>query len=106
MLSDLVQSSQKFDLIFLDGPKGQYIKYLPFLKQLLNEGGVIFADNVGLLGLVANQEKVNHKNRTMVRNMQSFLNEIQTDSDFNSNIYDIDDGYAVIQKIQKNDRNN
>ncbi|MBP3344622.1 MAG: O-methyltransferase [Clostridia bacterium] len=105
VLSDLTKKEEKFDLIFLDGPKGQYIKYLPFLKQLLLGGGTIFADNVGLLGLVEHSEKVNHKNRTMVRNMQAFLKQITEDEDFETQIFDIDDGYAICNKKQKNDRN-
>ena len=34
-----------YDLIFLDGPKAQYVNYLPRLKKLLRTGGVLFADD-------------------------------------------------------------
>ncbi len=91
----LQNNENKFDLIFLDGPKGQYIKYLPILKKLLKEGGIIFADNILLGGLLKNENLVNHKNRTMVRNMKSFLNQIQKDIDFETEIYEIDDGFVI-----------
>jgi len=105
VLSQLCENNEKFDFVFLDGPKGQYIKYLPYILTLLNENGYVFADNVGLLGLVADKEKVNHKNRTMVRNMQAFLQSVTTDERLFTKVYAEDDGYAIIQKITKNDRN-
>ncbi|MBQ8792607.1 MAG: O-methyltransferase, partial [Clostridia bacterium] len=104
VLERLTKERETFDFIFLDGPKGQYIKYLPLILQLLTDDGVIFADNVGLLGLVADSEKVTHKNRTMVRNMQAFLQQVKDNKELKTEIFDIDDGYAIIQKIQKNDR--
>ncbi|MBQ8909360.1 MAG: O-methyltransferase [Clostridia bacterium] len=104
VLETLVKGSERFDFVFLDGPKGQYIKYLPFILKLLTENGVIFADNVGLLGLVADSGKVNHKNRTMVRNMQQFLQQVTTDVNLETQVFDVDDGYAIIKLKQKNDR--
>ncbi|MBE7074313.1 MAG: O-methyltransferase [Clostridiales bacterium] len=100
VLNGLNEEGEMFDFVFLDGPKGQYIRYLPVILKMLNDGGIIFADNVGLLGLVADSEKVNHKNRTMVRNMQAFLTAVKTDTSLNTEIFDIDDGYAIIQKIK------
>ena len=98
-LSQLCENEEKFDFIFLDGPKGQYVKYLPYLLNLLYVEGYIFADNVGLLGLVADSNKVSHKNRTMVRNMQSFLEKATSDLTLKTKIYNIDDGYAIIKKL-------
>lgn len=94
-LKKLVVSSQKFDFIFLDGPKGQYIKYLPFLKKLLNKKGVLFADNILMNGLLEDDTRVTHKNRTMVRNMKIFLSTLQEDKDFETTLYKIDDGYSI-----------
>ena len=98
MLKLLEEEGERFEFVFLDGPKGQYIKYLPIIKKLLTGGGILFADNVGVLGLVAHSELVTHKNRTMVRNMQAFLNEVQNDGSFDTEIFDIDDGYAICRK--------
>ena len=95
VLNDLSNNKEKFDFVFLDGPKGQYIRYFPLIKSMLVAGGIIFADNVGVLGLVNHSEKVTHKNRTMVRNMQAFLRALQEDIDFNTQIFDEDDGYAI-----------
>ncbi len=94
-IAKLKVKGQKFDFIFLDGPKGQYIKYLPYLKTLLKGGGILFADNILLGGLLKDQKKVTHKNRTMFNNMKAFLSDIQKDNDFETTLYDIDDGFLI-----------
>ncbi len=88
-------STIKFDFIFLDGPKGQYIKYLPLLKNILKGGGTLFADNVMLGGLVEDEAKVTHKNRAMVQNMKTFNHQLLSDDDFESTLYRVDDGFIV-----------
>ncbi len=94
-LKILLDNGRKFDFIFLDGPKGQYIRYLPTLKKLLNKGGTLFADNVLLGGLIKDESRVNHKNRTMFNRMKEFVNTILNDNDFDSQIYEIDDGFII-----------
>ena len=42
--------SGTFDFIFLDGPKAQYVHYLPDLKRLLNKGGILFSDDGHVVG--------------------------------------------------------
>ncbi len=98
VLQQLLQSGNLFDLVFLDGPKGQYIKYLPYITKLLRHGGVLFADNTMLGGLIKNDSKVNHKNRTMTRNMKAFLNEVACSKDFETEIYEIEDGFTISKK--------
>lgn len=99
-LETFAKEGKKFDFIFLDGPKGQYVHYFPFIKNLLNVNGVLFADNVKLLGLVGHEEKVNHRNRTMTRNMTKFLKDISSDEDFERQIFDVEDGYLIAKKLR------
>lgn len=98
-LEQLKKNGEKFDFIFLDGPKGQYIKYLPYLKEMLNKNGVMFTDNIDLQGLLDSPEKVTHKNRTMVNNMKKFLFEIQNDEELRTEIFHIDDGFSITKKM-------
>ncbi len=93
-------SEKKYDFIFLDGPKGQYYKYLPYLKQMLNKQGVLFVDDILYYGLVSSEEKIVHKHRSLVNNLRKFIDLIKTDSDLETNIYDFDDGVAIIKKIR------
>lgn len=95
----LLDVDQKFDLIFLDGPKGQYINYLPTLKKLLNTGGVLLADNVYFQGKVLADGFVPHKHRTIVVNLRRFLNDISNDANFDTQILDIGDGISISKKL-------
>lgn len=97
-LEKLVNQNIKFDFVFLDGPKGQYIKYLPMIKKLLNDDGIVFSDNVLMHGLIEHQENVTHKNRSMVRNMIAFKDEIMNDREFESKLYNIEDGFIISKK--------
>ena len=90
--------NEKYDLIFLDGPKGQYIFYYEDLKKLLNKGGYILADNVYFHGLVKGPEFVKHKLRTIVVNLRKFILTIQNDNEVETQILDKGDGIAIIKK--------
>lgn len=94
-LEELCKTQEKFDLIFLDGAKGQYIKYYPFIKALLNKDAVLFTDNIYLHGYVQSNEKVPHKHRSMVVNLRKFIDQLGKDSDFETTFYEIDDGYSI-----------
>lgn len=85
----------KFDFIFLDGPKGQYINYLPVLENLLNDGGVIFADNVLYRGMVESTEFIPHKKRTIVVNLRKYLNAVTNSDKFDTIIHKVGDGVAI-----------
>ena len=43
----------KYDFIFIDASKGQYLKFFEMSYELLNENGIIFIDNLMFRGLVA-----------------------------------------------------
>lgn len=96
----LCENDEKFDFIFLDGAKGQYIKYLPYLKEALNVNGVLVADDIMFYGLVSSQEKIVHKHRSLVNNLRRFLQVLKDDSDFVTEIYDFEDGVSVSTKIK------
>lgn len=91
----LEEKGEKFDFIFLDGPKGQYFKYLPHLKNLLNSGGILMADNIYFHGLVKKEGSIIHKHRTIVVNLRKFISSILNDKDFTTTLYNLGDGISV-----------
>lgn len=91
----LKQNDKKFDFIFLDGPKGQYKNYFPYLKKFLNVGGVLVADDILFYGLVGSNEPVKHKHRSIVNNLRIFLSTLQADENFDTQIFDFEDGVSV-----------
>ena len=92
-------NKKKFDFIFLDGPKGQYVKYLPYIKECLNKGGICFCDDVLYFGMVKDDSLVTHKKITIVRNLRQFIAQVQLDNDFESELFDFEDGVLVFKKI-------
>ena len=78
-LKVLPKLNQKYDFIFIDGPKSHYIEYLPMCLNMLNDNGVIIADNVNYKGMVKGEEKVKHKQRTAVMRLREFIYKVKHD---------------------------
>lgn len=97
-VADAKDEKNLFDFIFLDGPKGQYVKYLPYLKKLLKSGGVLMADDILFYGEVQSEQLPKPKHRAIVLNLRKFLADLQGDPDFETQIYAIEDGVAVAKK--------
>lgn len=93
--------SQKYDLIFLDGPKGQYINYYDRLINMLGSGGVLVADNVLFRGYVRGGNEP-RRYRSLVRHLREFNDAIMNDARVDTIIYDVGDGVSVSRK--KEDR--
>lgn len=85
----------RFDLIVLDGPKGHYDELFLLLYDMLNEGGALFADDVGYHGKTA-EVVTAHKHRTIVRAMRKFISAAEESG--NAEFYDIEDGVAIVRK--------
>ncbi len=90
----------KYDFIFLDGPKGHYAEYLPYLLDILNVGGILFADNVLFRGYVTGKVKMPHRHATIKHSMENFIKGITTSENLKSEILDIEDGVSITRKIR------
>ena len=89
----------EYDFIFLDGPKGHYYEYLPYLLSILNKGGVLFADNVLFRGYVGEDKIAPKRHNTIKHSMENFLRTITTDKNLKTEIIDIEDGISITEKI-------
>ena len=85
-----------FDLIFLDGPKVQYLKYLPECKRLLKSGGVLLSDDVLLFGWVRGEAP--KKRRMLVEHIREYLHALETDEELTTEILELGEGLAVSVK--------
>lgn len=96
----VLQLTGEYDLIFLDGPKGQYETFLPYLTDVLAVGGTLVCDNVLYKGLVENiPDDKRHKHITVARNMRAFLDDVTTNPRFQTTLYRIGDGVTVSKKL-------
>ncbi|MGC1927946.1 MAG: hypothetical protein WA667_03155 [Candidatus Nitrosopolaris sp.] len=74
---------QKFDMVFLDATKEEYLKYLKLVEKNLKKGAVVVADNVGVF------EKSMYNYLEYVRNSGWYKSKtLQTELEFNESVKD------------------
>lgn len=101
---DVNLAGHKYDLIFIDAAKGQYIKYFEKFQNYLNPDGIIITDNLKFHGLVENKDKVESKNVLgLVNKIEKYIEFLKESDEFVTKFYDIGDGISV--SFRKNDEN-
>lgn len=88
----LKTTNKTYDFIYLDGPKGQYINYLPYLLKLLNKGGILVADNLYFHGMVTGKIPISKGCRAMIKGLKNYISAIQSCPELTTQILDIGDG--------------
>ncbi|WP_053957081.1 O-methyltransferase [Inediibacterium massiliense] len=91
----------KFDLIFLDAAKGQYMKFLSSTIDQLKPGGVLISDNVLYKGMTASNEYVIRRKITIVKRMRKYLDYIMKHPQLTTSILPIGDGVAISYKAEE-----
>ena len=90
---------EKYDFIFMDAAKSQYINYLPEVMRLLNPGGVLITDNVLQDGdLIQSKFVVRRRDRTIHKRMREFLETVKHDERLETSIVPIGDGIVMAVK--------
>ncbi len=84
-----------YDMIFLDAAKGQYGEFLEHSRRMLAPGGLLVSDNVLYKGMIATDELVVRRKKTIVTRMRSFLETLCRDESFETSIIPIGDGVAL-----------
>lgn len=85
-----------YDLIFLDGPKVQYRRYFDDCKRLLKGGGALFSDDILLFGWVRGEAP--KKRKMLAEHIREYLDLLESDPDFKTQIYEYGEGLAVSTK--------
>lgn len=90
----LPKLSEKYDMIFIDAAKGKYPIFLKESLRMLNKGGIIFADNILYKGYVMSDYN-KHKQRTAVRNLRQYIQEVNSNPYLETQILEVGDGLAI-----------
>lgn len=90
---------EKYDMIFIDAAKGKYPFFLKEALRMINQNGIIFADNILYKGYVMSDYN-KHKQRTAVRNLREYIKEVSENPDLETEILEVGDGLAV-SRIKK-----
>jgi caffeoyl-CoA O-methyltransferase len=66
--------NEKWDLVFIDADKQNYIEYYEIVLPLLRPGGYVILDNVLWSGKVVDQDK-NDKDTVLLRNLNTLIHD-------------------------------
>lgn len=89
---------KQYDMVFLDAAKGQYPEFLPECLRMLKKGGLLVSDNVLYKGMVANDELVVRRKKTIVNRMRTYLDSLCEDPTLDTSILPVGDGVALSYK--------
>ncbi|WP_270596579.1 O-methyltransferase [Anaerococcus vaginalis] len=87
--------NQGFDFVFIDANKSQYEYYFNESLKLLNENGLIVCDNILFRGEITNDDLINRRHITMVKNLRKFLSYITNLDEYVTSIIPIGDGISL-----------
>lgn len=91
---------EKYDFVFMDAAKGQYINFLPLALNVMKEGAVLIADNVLQEGeLIESRYAVTRRNRTIHKRIREFLYEVKHSDELVTSIVPIGDGITLSVKV-------
>ena len=86
--------NEKYDMVFIDAAKGKYPFFLNQALRLLDEKGIIFADNILYKGYVMSDYN-KHKQRTAVRNLREYIKEVTENENLETEILEVGEGLAI-----------
>ena len=92
-----LDKNMKYDFIFIDASKGQYLKFFEMSYELLNENGIIFIDNLMFRGLVAtDKEEIPKRYKTIVKRLKEFIEKLN--EEYNFVLLPFGDGVGIVRK--------
>ena len=90
---------QKFDLIFIDAAKAQYIKFFEKYKANLADGGVIISDNLSFHGMVADLSLThNYSTKKLVKKIQKYVAFLKENQEFETEFIETGDGISISRR--------
>ena len=94
-LDILKNLNEKYDIIFIDADKENYINYFNQVSNKLNKNGIIISDNVLWSGKVLDSNQKDEETSTLVK----FNKIINEDKRFKSIILPIRDGISISRLV-------
>ena len=86
--------NDKYDMVFIDAAKGKYPFFLKEALRMLNDKGIILADNILYKGYVMSDYN-KHKQRTAVRNLREYIHNVTNNPNLETEILEVGDGLAI-----------
>ena len=90
----LEETTEIFDLVFIDADKENYVEYFKLIKEKIKSGSVVIFDNVLWYGKVL-EEEPKQKSTKIIKELNEM---IAKDEDFENLILPLRDGVNLIRK--------
>lgn len=94
----LADIDEEFDFVFIDAAKGQYKLFFDLIINKVKVGGVIVSDNILYKGMIASDEYVVRRKKTIVKRMRDYLKYICSEEGLTTSLIPIGDGVAITYK--------
>ena len=94
-----VELNDKYDLIFIDAAKSQYIKFFNKFKDNLNTNGVIITDNLSFHGLVEDSSNCSRNTRQLVNKIKKYIEFLKDNKEYKTEFISIGDGISITKKV-------
>ena len=92
--------SNRFDFVFMDAAKAQYIHFLPEVLRLMKKDGVLITDNVLQEGdLIQSKYVVRRRDRTIHKRMREYLEVVKNHPQLETSIVPI--GHGITMSVKK-----
>ena len=92
----LEKINRKFDIIFLDADKKNYVNYLNIITNILNKNGILITDNVLGYGKVLG--KISEKDKETIA-IREFNKKLKNNKKFQTIILPFRDGISISIKL-------
>lgn len=89
----------KFDLIFIDAAKAQYINFFEKYKHNLADGGAIISDNLSFHGMVEDLSLThNYSTKKLVKKIRKYIDFLKANDEFETEFFPFGDGISVSKR--------
>ena len=101
-----INLDDKYDLIFIDAAKSQYIRFFEKYKTNLKDNGVIVTDNLSFHGMVEDESKTNNRNtKQLIRKIKKYIDFLKQNECFETVFYKLGDGISISKRIKNHNVN-
>ena len=95
-LDRLVKDNKKYDFIFMDAAKGQYMNFLEHVLKLLTDDGMLVTDNVLQDGdIIQSRYAVTRRDRTIHGRMREYLYYLTHSDNLSTVVLPVGDGVTL-----------
>ncbi len=100
VLEKLFAEGKKYDFIFMDAAKGQYIRFLTPVLGMLEKDGLLVTDNVLQDGdIIESRYAITRRDRTIHGRMREYLYILTHSEGLDTVVLPVGDGAALTHKI-------